>query len=100
MTVIQQQSSRALPALLNSNQKFDFIYVDGSHMAADVMFDAVNAFEMLNVGGIMNFDDYMGGKLVTIHDVKPAVDSFIFCYQHKINVFAVSYQLWLQKISN
>jgi len=100
MRVIQKTSSTALPELLTSSEKFDVIYVDGSHMACDVMFDAVNCFELLKLGGVMIFDDYLGGKLTTISDVKPAVDAFIFSYQHKINVFNVAYQLWLQKTAN
>lgn len=100
MRVIQKESGVALPELLVSNEKFDVIYVDGSHMACDVMFDAVCCFKMLKPGGIMFFDDYLGGKLTTISDVKPAVDAFIFSYQHKINVFNVAYQLWLQKLSD
>lgn len=100
MRVIQKQSGAALPELLVAHEKFDVIYIDGSHMACDVMFDAVNCFELLKLGGIMVFDDYLGGKLTTIADVKPAVDAFIFSYQHKINVFNVAYQLWLQKTSD
>jgi len=100
MRVIQKQSGVALPELLVAHEKFDVIYVDGSHMACDVMFDAVNCFSLLKPRGIMIFDDYLGGKLTTISDVKPAVDAFIFSYQHKINVFNVAYQLWLQKISD
>jgi len=100
LRIIQKTSLSALPELITSGEKFDVIYVDGSHRASDVLFDAVNCFELLKTGGIMVFDDYLGGKLVTDDDVKPAVDAFIFAYQSKINVFNVAYQLWLQKISN
>lgn len=37
---------------------FDLIYVDGSHYGSDVVADAVYAFEMLKVGGMIVFDDY------------------------------------------
>lgn len=40
------------------HNKFDFIYVDGSHYADDVIVDAVKCFELLKVGGVMIFDDY------------------------------------------
>jgi predicted O-methyltransferase YrrM len=39
--------------------KFDLIYVDGSHHCDDVLLDAIKAFERLEVGGIMIFDDYL-----------------------------------------
>lgn len=100
LRVIQKTSSTALPELLVSGEKYDIIYVDGSHMSCDVLFDAVNCFGLLKVGGIMIFDDYLGGKLVTHFDAKPAVDAFLFAYQHKISIFNVVYQLWIQKTSN
>jgi hypothetical protein len=38
---------------------FDLIYVDGSHYCDDVMVDALRSFELLKVGGILIFDDYL-----------------------------------------
>ena len=38
---------------------FDVIYVDGSHHCNDVIVDAVKGFELLKIGGIMIFDDYL-----------------------------------------
>jgi predicted O-methyltransferase YrrM len=38
--------------------RFDLIYVDGSHRCDDVVIDAIKCFELLKVGGIMIFDDY------------------------------------------
>ena len=37
---------------------YDMIYIDGSHRARDVLFDAVQAWNCLKKGGIMVFDDY------------------------------------------
>ena len=37
---------------------FDFAYIDGSHLAADVLTDAVLTFPLLKKGGILAFDDY------------------------------------------
>src|SRR3989339_675257 len=37
---------------------FDFAYIDGSHLAADVLTDAVLTFPLLKKGGILVFDDY------------------------------------------
>lgn len=39
--------------------RFDLIYVDGSHRADDVMIDALKSFELLRVGGLLIFDDYL-----------------------------------------
>jgi predicted O-methyltransferase YrrM len=38
-------------------EKYDFVYVDGSHWAKDALVDAVVSWELLKVGGIMVFDD-------------------------------------------
>jgi len=43
----------------NSNsQKFDFIYVDGSHEFNDVLNDIFSSFQVLKIGGILVMDDY------------------------------------------
>ena len=97
--VHQMKSSEALPKMIVDNQKFDVIYVDGSHLACDVLFDAVNCFNLLKVGGLMVFDDYLGGNLITPHDVKPAVDAFVFSYSEKVKTLVVAYQYWVQKVS-
>jgi predicted O-methyltransferase YrrM len=36
----------------------DFIYIDGSHLARDVLVDCVLAWPVLSVGGLMILDDY------------------------------------------
>lgn len=46
-------------ATLGPEDKFDFIYVDGSHHADDVMIDAIRSFEQLKVGGVIILDDYL-----------------------------------------
>ena len=48
-----------LPQLLDEDQKFDVIYVDGSHFADDVLTDGINAWRLLKQGGIMIFDDLL-----------------------------------------
>jgi predicted O-methyltransferase YrrM len=41
-----------------ARDKFDFIYVDGSHHCDDVLVDAIKSFSLLKAGGILIFDDY------------------------------------------
>jgi len=83
---------------------FDFISVDGSHQAVDVLADAVLAFRLLRSGGVMAFDDYlwapvrrgMENPLVT---PKAAVDAFtnIHCQQMRVIPNLPLYQLYIQK---
>jgi predicted O-methyltransferase YrrM len=47
-----------LPRLVEEEAAFDFIYVDASHMALDVLADAALAWKVLAPGGLIVFDDY------------------------------------------
>jgi predicted O-methyltransferase YrrM len=101
---IKSRSAQALARLIATDEpKFDLVYVDGSHEAPDVLTDAVNAFQLLSVGGILIFDDYIwrddvsGGKDI-LNLPKMAVDSFVNTFYHKLAVFvAPLYQLYLRK---
>jgi len=83
---------------------FDFISVDGSHQAADVLADAVLAFRLLRSGGVMAFDDYlwapvrrgMENPLVT---PKAAVDAFTTIHSQQMRIIPnlPLYQLYIQK---
>ncbi|MFZ4809174.1 MAG: class I SAM-dependent methyltransferase [Hyphomicrobiaceae bacterium] len=96
-------STAILPQLLVDHAgSFDLVYVDGSHMQVDVLFDAVLGFGLLKVGAFMVFDDYLWSDGTPGHAPKPAVDAFINIYQSKLcNVRRVPlYQFWVQKIAN
>lgn len=41
---------------------FDFIYIDGSHEAIDVLRDGICSWDMLKIGGMMIFDDFTWGE--------------------------------------
>jgi len=84
-------SSVALAELLIENgAKFDFIYIDGSHLAADVFLDAALAFQLLRVGGVLIFDDYAYGdedsKKDAFNHPHIAIDAFIEVYGNKLSL--------------
>jgi predicted O-methyltransferase YrrM len=56
---------------------FDFIYLDGSHQAPDVLVDSVLAWQLLKIGGCLIWDDanWKSG-LGALHDPQIAIDSF------------------------
>lgn len=101
-------SSPALVKLLaeGRQESFDLIYVDGSHQAPDVLSDAVLAFMLLRVGGLLIFDDYLwsmegAGQQDFYQMPKPAIDAFINIYQRKMSVLgAPLYQLYTRKVSS
>jgi hypothetical protein len=77
---------------------YDFIYVDGSHTAPDVLADAVMAWPLLKPNGLMVFDDYLWGEQRDIlHRPKLAVDAFVNIYAEQANIVHVGYQKVLQK---
>lgn len=55
---IKIPSKDALPLLGVMGRRFDFVYLDGSHRAADVYADACLAWSMVRPGGVLLFDDY------------------------------------------
>jgi len=55
--VIEQFSAAALRELIAEKRNYDLIYVDGSHQFEDVLIDFVFCHEMLNIGGVILFDD-------------------------------------------
>jgi predicted O-methyltransferase YrrM len=85
---------------------FDLVYVDGSHQAPVVLADAVMGFQLLKVGGIMIFDDYLwslqeAGQQDFYDLPKPAIDAFVNIYQRKLGLIgAPLYQLYAQKIAS
>lgn len=91
---LKKTSTLALAELLSARERpFDFIYVDGSHQAPDVLADAVMAFHLLRVGGIMIFDDYLwhigpDGAQDPFNMPKPAIDSFINAFQRKLRILS------------
>lgn len=52
-----QFSNQALPQLLEADQKFGLIYIDGSHVFEEVFVDAYYSARLLEEGGVMVFDD-------------------------------------------
>ena len=54
-------SALALAGFLVDGREFDFIFVDGSHAATDVLVDVALAWRLLRVGGLMLLDDYGRG---------------------------------------
>ncbi len=84
-------SDEILSKFLSSGRRnyFDFIYIDGSHQAPDVLCDAVLAFRLLKIGGVLGFDDYMWmngepHERNIFNCPKPAIDNFINIYFRKI----------------
>lgn len=98
---IRGTSTNAISTLLAEGRpydQFDFIYIDGSHIAKDVLTDACMAWPLLKPKGIMVFDDYLwGDPRDVLHRPKVAIDAFINIFAEEVEVVHVGYQLAVRK---
>jgi predicted O-methyltransferase YrrM len=82
---------------------FDFIYIDGSHQAADVLSDLVIAFDLCRVGGLIACDDYLWqfSEKNPLLMPKLGIDAFVNCFGDKVSVVRGMplAQLWLKKVA-
>lgn len=78
----------------------DYIYIDGSHLAIDVMQDAVLSWYLLKDNGFLIFDDYGWGIHTTDEKQKPklAIDSFLNAYQGHSQVLHGGWQVFIKKL--
>ena len=101
--LIEKNSFEGLLELHWRAIKADFIYVDGSHFAKDVLSDAVFGFELLNIGGVMLFDDAVSWRYGEYIQDSPkvAVDAFIQCNWNRLRVLEMpgGYQTAIKRVS-
>ncbi|WP_081235430.1 class I SAM-dependent methyltransferase [Mycobacterium avium] len=91
-------SLNVLPQLLSEQQKFDIIYVDGSHFSDDAITDGINAWRLLNQGGIIIFDDVMWPAYPRARaNTAWAVNQFLKYHTGEYKVLHAQYQIILQK---
>jgi SAM-dependent methyltransferase len=78
---------------------FDFIYVDGSHAALDVIQDAAEAWKLLKPGGILVFDDYGNTELPVVSGlaVRPAIDAFLSLADGQYDLLFKDWQVAVRK---
>ena len=58
---------------LNQKDKYDVIYIDGSHETDQVYKDIKNSWNILNVNGILICDDYFYGSIYKNPDNVPSI---------------------------
>jgi len=77
---------------------YDIIYIDGSHLAKDVLTDAALSWDLLKDDGILIFDDYkwMLDRPVQLRP-KSAIDSFLVCFGGCCEVVHRGYQMIVKK---
>ena len=77
---------------------YDFIYVDASHTAPDVLTDACMAWPLLKENGIMVFDDYLWGEQRDVlRRPKLAIDAFANIFAEQLKPLYSGYQYIVRK---
>jgi predicted O-methyltransferase YrrM len=78
---------------------FDFIYIDGSHLASDVLTDAVMSWNLLKYGGVMAFDDYeWQPKRAPLERPKAGIDAFASVFGPQLRLVKDGYRRIWQKV--
>ena len=96
--VLPRQSTSDFFFAVNKDT-FDFIYIDGDHTAFGVVRDITNAYQVLNVGGILALDDYTWSlNQGDFYDPKPAIDWFINVMDDRLETLVINGQAWFKKI--
>lgn len=99
--VIKDKSLNGLINLSNEGKSFDFIYVDGSHTADNVMLDAILSFRVLDIGAAIVFDDYRWYDPYRGHQFtrpKIAIDAFANMYEGCLKLILRGYQVGFCKV--
>lgn len=93
---VQRRSEEVLASL--PEERFDVIYVDGSHRALNVLFDAVASTRLLKRGGILILDDYLWEPDRPVADrPQMAIDLFLDSFRTRFEVLEQGYQVILKK---
>ena len=98
---LHSTSEVELPKMLAAGDRYDIIYVDGSHAALAVMSDMCFCASLLSEGGMMVLDDYWHDiSEITGPGVKQAVDHFLAIFGDFFTVDAVYRQVVVTKTRN
>ncbi|MBD1862931.1 MULTISPECIES: class I SAM-dependent methyltransferase [Trichocoleus] len=79
---------------------YDFIYIDGSHLACDVLIDAVLSWPLVKVQGLLVFDDYdFRFPNQPNQNTQIGIDAFVSSFSPKIEIIHKGHQLILRKLA-
>jgi predicted O-methyltransferase YrrM len=96
---IKKPSHIAMAELIYSSCSYDFIYIDGSHKAKDVLTDSCMAWKALNKHGFLVWDDYLWGHpRDVLNRPKAAIDAFMMMFGEEMQVVFLGYHMVVQKM--
>lgn len=85
---------------ISKTRTYNFAYIDGSHLARQVLMDGLNAYEHLELNGIMVFDDYQWKNNVDPYkNPMPGIEAFLKFHEGNLEVIMKEYQVWIKKVA-
>lgn len=99
INLIEGDSNEILLKFVEKNEKFDFIYVDGSHKLLDTHYDTLLAFQCLKKNGVLAIDDYLWNLNTNNHLEIPylGLTHFLEKYKNNYNIIDIDYRIFIQK---
>lgn len=73
-----------------NKKKFNFIYIDGSHLINDIISDFENSIKCITNNGIIWMDDYLGGDN---NEIKKCIDDLYEKYKNNLIIIHYGYQI-------
>lgn len=111
MNGIKEDSHQVLTTMLLQHDRFDFIYIDGSHSSIDCYTDCFLAWKLLHKGGIMAIDDYtyntqddsipllkIKGDQYLEHSPYHGVNHFLKKHEGEYRIIDIAYRVFLEKL--
>ena len=95
---IKSDSIIALRELNKNKEKFNYIYVDGFHDGAHVIVDAIEAFKLLDINGIMILDDFMQVDKNIAYQSYEGIFYFLGLFRKEIKILYFQNIIVLKKI--
>lgn len=96
--IVKNHSLFALTKMIEAEEKFDLIYIDGDHRNSAVVLDGILADRLLVPGGVIIFDDY--AWKVTGEDSLPpserpreAIEYFFSVNGNRFDIVCVNWQV-------
>lgn len=95
--IYQETSAKALREFGVENQ-FDFVYIDSSLVAKDVLEDTILAWRLLKKGGMMVLNNY-GWRVYKnpLLRADPAINAFMRIFEGRYKIVHVGYQVIITK---
>ena len=95
---IKGDSYEVLFKMIKENKIFDFIYIDGSHLAFDCYSDLLMSWRLLARGGLLAIDDYLYNIKESLVDSPfEAINHFLKKHQDEIQILHKGYRVFLIK---